>query len=97
VSGVLFVHHVSSNTRENLSPMLPMLPISYQLARLLHEERISAAKRPRPEWMSAAASVARPRRDAAATRHVRSAVAQILRRLAERVEPAPAASASASN
>jgi hypothetical protein len=76
--------------------MLPMMPSTYQLARLLHEERISAAKRPRPEWPDAAASVARPRRQTVASRHVRRFVAQVLRRLAERVEPAPAASASAS-
>jgi hypothetical protein len=96
VSFFLFVRHLSSNTREDLSPMLPLMPISYQLARLLHEERISAAKRPRPEWPDAAASAAQPRREVVASRHVRSFVAQALRRLADRVEPAPAASASAS-
>ncbi len=71
--------------------MLPMDAL-YQLARLRHEEQISAATRPRPEWMY---TVAKPDCEGVATRHVRSSVALILRRLAEHVDPVPAASATA--
>lgn len=66
-----------------------MLPLwgSYELARLLHEERIRAAKAPRPEWMYAAARPARLNYAAIVSRHLRISVAQALRHLAASVEP----------
>jgi hypothetical protein len=65
-----------------------MIPTShYQLALLIHEERIRAAQAPRPEWMYTAALPGRPRHRPSASRQLRHSVAQALRRIAASVEP----------
>ena len=64
-----------------------MMPI-HELARLMHEERVSEAERRRPEWVYEAALAKRAQREAGASHQLRSAFAQALRRLAASVEPA---------
>ena len=65
-----------------------MIPMPYfQLARLIHEERIRAAQAPKPEWMYTAALPARRQTGPSASGQLRCSVAQFLRRLAASVEP----------
>jgi hypothetical protein len=65
-----------------------MIPMPYwEVARLIHEERIREAQPRLPEWMYEAAVADRPRQGAGASQHLRVSVAQALHRLAARVEP----------
>jgi hypothetical protein len=65
-----------------------MIPWSnYQIARLIHEERIRAAQARRPEWMYEAALAARQRQSGSVSRRVRFSMAQVLRQIAASIEP----------
>jgi hypothetical protein len=65
-----------------------MIPISSELIRAIHEDRIREAQRRRPEWWyDEIARPARPSSWANVGRHLRVAVAQALRSLAATVEP----------
>jgi hypothetical protein len=62
-----------------------MLPLdTYELARVIHAERIQHANRPRPEWTSFSAVAPR----GSGPKHALSlSVAHILRRMAARLDP----------
>ncbi len=63
-----------------------MIPTAYNhLARLIHEERIAAAKTPRPDWVYQRGA-ASPRQ-ASRTQHVRRWLAAALIGVAARLEP----------
>ena len=69
-----------------------MLLLHYhQLARLIHEERIDAARRARPEWPDTAIPAAGAWRSSRGGRRLRRWVAQALHGLAVRVEPSSSA------
>jgi hypothetical protein len=63
-----------------------MIPISPELIRQIHEERIRGSLIPRPDSYWEVARPARPSRLASAGRQLRISVAQALRWFAARVE-----------
>jgi hypothetical protein len=65
--------------------MLPYL--SYNVVRLLHEDRIRDSLRPVPEWIGIDAPRARQRSADGARRRLRSSFARALRRLAFSLDP----------
>ena len=65
-----------------------MIPVQiFELARVIHEERIRAALAPRPEFVHQRSRQPRSRPDVSVSRQVRISVAQALRRMAASVEP----------
>ena len=73
-----------------------MLPMQfYDLARIIHEERIREAQARRPEWMYEAALNARAQKRAARRAQIRFSLAQVLRRLAAAIESKAATSQAA--
>ena len=64
-----------------------MIPIYYQMARLIHEERIQAAQARRPEWAYAVTPQARAAHASSGIAQLRRRTAQALHGLATRLEP----------
>ena len=63
-----------------------MIPVSYQLIRAIHEERIRASQIRRPDWVYEEALMARVRKQPRAMPHIRLSIAEALRRLASSLE-----------